>query len=326
MSRPSAFITGIAGFAGSYLAEELLEAGFDVSGGLYENEPTDNIEAIKKQLQLVSLNVLRPDNCVEAIGRFSPDYLFHLAGFAGKAQSADEERLTFRVNIEGTLNVLEAARHYGRLKKVVYISSSDVYGVSRPKGEAFTEEDPLAPVSPYGISKAAAEQTCLYYYQQHNLPVVVIRAFNHAGPRQGKGFVVADWAMQVAAIEAGDQKPEITTGAVTAVKDFSDVRDIVRGYHQAAEKGIPGEVYQLCSGESVAVAEVFEGLAKLTSIEIERQEVASKLRKNDIPAMSGSNQKATDQLGYRVRYSLKQTLADTLEYWRTASASEVLKK
>jgi len=138
--------------------------------------------------------------------------------------------------------------------------------------------------------------------------------------------VVADWAKQVAAIEAGEQEPEITTGAVTAIKDFSDVRDIVRGYRQAAEKGLPGEVYLLCSGKSVAVREIFEHLAKLTSIDISRREKVSKVRNNDIPEMRGSHRKATEQLGYCVRYSLEETLADTLEYWRTTIDSGMLKK
>jgi len=326
MSKKTAFITGIAGFAGSHLAEELLEAGFDVSGGLFENESTENIEAIEQKLRLVPLNILEPGNCVEAITSTNPDYLFHLAGFAGKAQTPEEEQLTYRVNVEGTQNILEAAHKYGQLKKLIFVSSSDVYGISRPKGEAFTEEDSLAPVSPYGESKAMAEQKCLAYYRQHKLPVVIIRAFNHAGPRQGEGFVVADWAKQVAAIEAGEQEPEITTGAVTAIKDFSDVRDIVRGYRQAAEKGLPGEVYLLCSGKSVAVREIFEHLAKLTSIDISRREKVSKVRNNDIPEMRGSHRKATEQLGYCVRYSLEETLADTLEYWRTTIDSGMLKK
>jgi len=326
MSQPSAFITGIAGFAGSYLAEELLEAGYDVSGGLYENEPTDNIEGIKSRLRLAPLSVLKPESCIEGLSRFRPDYLFHLAGFAGKARTVEEERLTYRVNIEGTLNMLETARQYGRLKKAVFVSSSDVYGVSRPKGEVFTEEDVPAPVSPYGISKAATEQTCFYYHQRYDLPVVVIRAFNHAGPRQSEGFVVADWARQIAAIDAGQQEPEITTGNVAVVKDFSDVRDIVRGYRQAAEKGRPGELYQLCSGESISVLKIFEGLVALTSLQIGRREIASKKRSNDIPAMRGSHRKAADHFGYHVRYSLDKTLADTLDYWRLKVGSGVLKK
>ncbi len=326
MSQPSAFITGIAGFAGSFLAEELLEAGYDVSGGIYENEPTENIETFRESLRLVPLNILKPESCTEALGEIKPDYLFHLAGFAGKARSIEEERLTYRVNVEGTLNMLEACREFGGLRKFVYVGSCDVYGTSRPKGEVFTEEDSPAPVSPYGISKSAGEQTGLYYHQRHDQPVVVIRAFNHAGPRQDTGFVVADWARQVAAIEAGEQKPEITTGDVTPIKDFSDVRDIVRGYRQAAEKGAPGEIYQLCSGKSVAVIDIFRGLTELTSVEITRREKTSKLRKNDIPAMRGSLQKAADQLGYRVRYSLEETLTDALEYWRLKAGTGVVKK
>jgi GDP-4-dehydro-6-deoxy-D-mannose reductase len=326
MSRPTAFITGIAGFAGSHLAEELLEAGFDVSGGLFDDEPTDNIDAVKAQLQLVPLDILKPESCTETIDRIRPEYIFHLAGFAGKAKTAGGERLTYRVNIEGTLNVLEAARQHTRLRKLLFISSSDVYGVTPPRGEAYTEEDILDPVSPYGISKAAGERTCRYFYSKYGLPAVIIRAFNHAGPRQGPGFVVADWAKQVAAIEAGEQEPGIFTGNVNVVKDFSDVRDIVRGYRLAAEKGKPGEVYQLCSGQSVAILKIFDGLAKLASVKIGRREDPSKLRKNDIPAMRGNNKKAAEQLGYTAGYSLDRTLADTMEYWRTLVDSGVLRK
>lgn len=316
MKKPTAFITGIAGFAGSFLAEELLASGFKVAGGLAKNESTRNIRAIKDDLQLYPLDILDAAKCLKLIDQLKPDYVFHLAALASVGRSFEQERMTFRVNFEGTLNVLEAARSVRRLKALLYVSSADAYGSFRPKNKTLTEDQPFNPISPYGISKAAAEYACRYYCRQHRLPVVVARSFNHSGPRQTDSFVVPAFARQVAAIEIGKQKPTLKVGDLSARRDLSDVRDIVRGYRLAATKGSPGEGYQLCSGKAVTIRSVVERLAAMSSKKIKVQVDKSRLRTADIPVLRGSNRKAAQQLGYVVRYSLRETLADTLDYWR----------
>jgi GDP-4-dehydro-6-deoxy-D-mannose reductase len=316
VKKPRAFITGIAGFAGSFLAEELLASGFEVSGALYPGESSRNVHGIKKTLKLFTLDILNEKKCQELIDRLSPDYIFHLAAMASVGRSFRMEKETLRVNLEGTVNLLEAAGDLKRLKALLFVSSPEVYGKFRPVDKTLTETQPFEPVSPYGISKAAAESVCRYYWLHYGVPVVVVRAFNHSGPRQSDDFSVPAFARQVAMIEAGLQKPMLKVGDLSARRDLSDVRDIVRGYRLAAIKGTPGEVYQLCSGKTVSIQSMVEQLLAMSSKKIRLQVDKSRFRKADIPILRGSHHKAARQLSYKVRYKLKDTLADTLDYWR----------
>ncbi len=324
--KKTAFITGIAGFAGSYLAEELLEAGFTVSGSLLKDEPTTHIDHIINDLELVTMDILDADRCRKTLNKLKPARLFHLAAMASVGKSFEAERLTLDVNLGGTLNLLQAANDCKALKSFLFVGSADVYGIFKPTSKTLKEDQPLNPISPYGISKTAAEHACRYYHRAHHLPVVVVRAFNHTGPRQNNDFVVPSFARQIAAIEAGRQRPVLRHGDLSARRDLSDVRDIARGYRLAAVKGRPGEVYQLCSGKSVAVQKVLEILLSMSSLSIRETIDKSRLRKADIPLLRGSNRKATEHFGYEVRYSLKETLSDTLSYWRSRLGSPTTKK
>ncbi|UCC43028.1 MAG: GDP-mannose 4,6-dehydratase [Candidatus Zixiibacteriota bacterium] len=316
MRKPHAFITGIAGFAGSYLAEELLEAGYNVSGSILDNESTSNLASIEDRLSLETVDILDPGNCQAAVSKLKPDYIFHLAAIASVGRSFEQESLTFSVNFHGTLNMLEAARQLRRLEKFVYVSSADCYGIFSPKSKTLNEEQPLNPISPYGISKAASEQAARYYCRHHYLPAVVSRSFNHSGPRQSTSFVIPTFARQIAEIENGRQEPVILVGDLRARRDFSDARDIVRGYRLLAERGVAGEVYQLCSGKAVAIRTVLNRLLALSTRDIRIEVDRSKLRKSDLPVLRGSNRKAAQSVGFKLRYTLRQTLHDTLEYWR----------
>jgi GDP-4-dehydro-6-deoxy-D-mannose reductase len=316
MSKPIAFITGIAGFAGSYLAEELLACGYRVYGGIYPSESPENLESVINHVTLVKLDILDAGNCRAAIFALKPHFIFHLAALASVGQSFEKERLTLRVNFEGTLNVLQAAMAVSNLKQMIFVSSPDCYGIFRPKNKTLTENQPLNPISPYGISKASAEQASLFYFRQHNLPVTVARSFNHSGPRQNENFVIPAFSKQIAAIEADLQKPVLSVGDLSAKRDLSDVRDITRGYRLLAEKGKPGRVYHLCSGKAVSIQRVLDSLLRLSSKKIRVKVDKSRLRKSDIPILRGDNRRAVQELGYKPRYTLQATLKDTLDYWR----------
>jgi len=315
VTRPTALITGVTGFAGSYLAEELLRHGFGVAGTVYNHEPTANIEGIREKVRLFPLDILDKAWCRRLILRLKPDYIFHLAAIASVSESFQNETLTFEINFNGTVNLLTAARDLKRLKKFVFVGSSDSYG---PAGSrTLTEDHPFNPVSPYGISKAAAEYACRFYFRQYGLPVVIARAFNHSGPRQNDNYVIPSFARQIAAIEAGKQRPVIKVGDLTARRDLSDVRDVVSGYRLAALKGKPGEVYQLCSGRAVAISRVLDLLLAMTDRTIVVKTDKARMRKAEIPVLRGSHRKAAQKLGFQIRYKLKDTLKDTLDYWRT---------
>ncbi|MDD5425853.1 MAG: GDP-mannose 4,6-dehydratase [candidate division Zixibacteria bacterium] len=316
MKKPSALITGITGFAGSYLAEELLTHGYTVSGTVYNNEPTNNIKNIIKDLQLVALDILKPEKCRRVVNKIKPDYIFHLAAIASVSQSFKMERLTFNINFDGTLNMLEAARELPGLKKFIFIGSAECYGIFSPPEKTLTENQPFNPISPYGVSKAAAEQVTRYYARHHQLPVGIARPFNHSGPRQNEHFVIPAFARQVALIEVGRQGPVMKVGDLSPQRDLSDVRDIVCGYRLIGEKGRPGEVYHLSTGKAVSIKTVLDTLLKLAHKTIKVTTDKSRLRPNDIPVLRGNNKKAVQQLGFKIRYSLQDTLQDTLNYWR----------
>lgn len=314
--RPKALITGITGFAGSWLAEELQGLGYEVCGTVMPGESTDKIDHLKSDLRLSRLDITKPASVARLIAKLAPDYILHLAAFSSVGKSFQSERAVFDVNVGGTLNLLEAAHSDASLRAFLFVSSPDCYGLFKPPGKTLTEDQPLAPVSPYGISKAAADHMCRYYFRQYGLPVIVARAFNHTGPRQDPNFVAPSFARQIAQIEAGQRRPILRVGNLGARRDLTDVRDIVRGYRLLIERGQPGQVYQLCSGRAVAIEQVLKQLLRLSPIEIEIQTDSARMRPIDLPVLRGSNRKATSEVGFELRYKLKTTLFETLEYWR----------
>lgn len=316
MNHPSALITGVAGFAGSFLAENLLSHGFKVFGTRLPGESTANITHIKNELNLDRLDITKPEKCISLIKKIRPNHIFHLAAMASVGESFGKELLTYRVNFDGCVNLLRAAVELRSLKSFIMVSSGDTYGRFSPAGKTLTEDQPLRPLSPYGVAKAAAEQACHFYRHAYELPVLVIRSFNHSGPRQSDRFALPSFARQIAEIEAGKRKPPLKVGDLSAKRDVSDVRDIVEGYRLAALEGKAGEVYNLCSGQSRSIESILKLMLKMSERSIKIKVDRERLRKSDIPILRGSYRKAANHFGYAPRYTLKQTLADTLDYWR----------
>lgn len=326
MTSRTAFITGLPGFAGSFLAEELLAHGYKVVGTMREGESTRNLEPIENHVTLITADILDAEHNRKLVRQFKPDYIFHLAAMASVGRSFEMERMTFLVNFEGTLNILDAARSHTGLNKFVFVSSADCYGIFSPKSRTLREEQPLNPVSPYGIAKAAAEQAARYYFRAYDLPVVIARSFNHSGPRQSDSFAIPSFAHQIAAIEKGLKKPELLVGDLSARRDISDVRDIVRGYRLLAERAKPGTVFQLCSGKTVTMKRVLDLLLKASHSRIPVKIDKTRLRKADIPILKGDNRNAVRELGYAPEHSLQSTVSDTLNYWRDLLATHTPKE
>jgi len=316
MKQKHAFITGIAGFAGRHLAKELLDAGYSVSGSFYKDDSPEQIKKLKKTCKIYSLDILNKSNVSKLIQKLQPDYIFHLAAFSSVGQSFSHERLTYDINFNGTLNLLETSVELKQLKKFVFISSSECYGKFTPKTKTLTEDEPLNPISPYGISKVAAEHLCKLYFSRYKFPVVIARAFNHSGAGQSDNFVIPSFCKQIAMIESGKQKPIMKVGNLTAKRDLSDVRDIVHGYRLMAEKGNAGAVYQLCSGKSISIQSVLDKLLRLSNKKINVKIDKKFFRKNDIPLIRGDFSKAKKEIGYKPKYKIDNTLLNSLDYWR----------
>lgn len=313
-----ALITGVVGFAGSHLAAELLDAGYELYGTQLQGESRQRLKGITSSISISTVDLTDHAATKRLVRRVKPDAIFHLAAISAVGYSFKNPRRTFDVNVNGTLHLLEALREIGTAKSIVVVTSSDVYGVVRPSDLPIKESTPLVPITPYGVSKAAADMLGYQYFRSYGLPIMRARAFNHTGPKQDQGFVVADFCRQAALIESDRLRPVLTVGNLEAKRDISDVRDIVKGYRLIAENGKPGEVYNLCSGKSHRIKSILDNILKMIALDVRIELDPKLLRPSEIPNLVGDLTRARRAVGYKPKYELTGTLADTLSYWRRA--------
>jgi GDP-4-dehydro-6-deoxy-D-mannose reductase len=207
---------------------------------------------------------------------------------------------------------------YSPQARVLYVSSSDVYGVLTPVKEALTEEDATEPVNPYAYTKISGELLARFYSRIEGLDIICARPFPHTGPGQSADFVCPDWALQIAQIEKGEREPVMTVGNTQVQRDFLDVRDVVEAYIRLIEKGQKGEIYNICSGRALALKDVLDILLSFTSMAIEVRVDPQKLRKTDLPLLVGDNRKIQNATSWMPRIPMRQTLQDLLEYSRSS--------
>jgi GDP-4-dehydro-6-deoxy-D-mannose reductase len=242
----------------------------------------------------------------------------HLAGQANVALANRDPIGTFRVNAEGTYQMLNAVRELAPDTKAVVITSAEAYGAVPTAEMPVKESRPLAPSSPYGASKAAAALVAQQAALGWGLDVVRMRPFNHVGPGQRRGFVAPDFASQVAAIERAEVEPVLRVGNLSGRRDFTDVRDIVRGYRDAIERGTGGQAYNLCSGVSTRIEEIVGFFVDRAEVKIEIRRDEGRLRPVDVPEFLGSGDKALAELGWSPKISLESSLQEVLDEWRRA--------
>lgn len=298
-----ALVTGAGGFVGGHLVAHLTEAGDEVT----TTDPSHG-----------GADITDAEAVAAEVADARPDVVYHLAGWANVGTSWDHPRDVFRINAEGTLNVLTAARESG-VTRVVAVSSADVYGKGRPEDMPLTEESPLRPTSPYAASKVAADFLGLQAWLGHGLEVMRVRAFNHLGPGQSDGFMASALASRIARAErdGGDVLP---VGDLSARRDHTDVRDVVRAYRLLALDGQPGEAYNVCSGHDVAVQDVADLLLARAREGLRFEVDPALLRPVDVPVLRGSHDKLTAATGWEPELSLEATLADLLDDWRARLA------
>jgi GDP-4-dehydro-6-deoxy-D-mannose reductase len=307
------FITGATGFAGSHLIDLLLAGGHDIMALVHEATSHQGLP-LHDRLRPIAGDLLNPEEMADAVTMSAPDVIFHLAGQAYPARSWDEPAQTLAVNAGGTANLLRAAAEFGR-PRVVIVTSAEIYGPIAPEELPLTEMTVPRPRHPYGVSKLAAGELARAYWERYQLPVVEARPFNHIGPRQAKGFVVPDFASQLAAIRLGRQPPVIRVGNLDPERDFTDVRDVAAAYLRVAEAGRPGEAYLICSGRPVSIRYLLDMLIELNSIQVEVLTDETRLNPIDIPCLYGSHAKIEAHTGWRPQIPLRQSLADALTDW-----------
>jgi GDP-4-dehydro-6-deoxy-D-mannose reductase len=313
-----ALITGITGFAGSHLAEYLLAEQPQVEvGGTYRwRSRMDNIAHLGERIRLFEADLRDYVAVHRMLERARPDVIFHLAAQSFVPASWTAPHETLMTNIGGQTHLFEALRILG-LDPVIHIAcSSEQYGLVLPAEIPITETNPLRPLSPYAVSKVGQDLLAYQYFQSYGVKAVRTRGFNHTGPRRGEVFVSSNFAKQLADIEAGHQEPVIRVGNLDAVRDFTDVRDMVRAYWLAVERGRPGEAYNVASGRGITIREVLDRLLALSDARVQIEVDESRLRPSDVQVLIGDSSKFREDTGWEPRIPLEQTLRDLLDYWR----------
>jgi GDP-4-dehydro-6-deoxy-D-mannose reductase len=301
-----AAVTGAGGFVGPHLVAHLRAIGDDVTE--------------MDLLGPVEIDVTDADSALSCIDAARPEVVYHLAALSHVGQSWSSPGRSFRVNAEGTLHVLRACLE-AKVPRVVVILSSEVYGNAPPGAGPLREDAPLRPVTPYGASKAAADLVALQMHLADRLDVVRVRPFGHTGPGQSDQFVVPALAMRIARAER-DGVDEIPVGSLDAVRDLSDVRDVVRAYRLLAVSGEAGDVYNVCSGVGVSIREIADTLLAHATRPIRLVTDPALVRPVDAPRMVGDNTRLRERTGWTPEFPLARTLADVLEAARVAAAAE----
>jgi GDP-4-dehydro-6-deoxy-D-mannose reductase len=293
-----ALITGATGFAGTHLVAACAEAGDDVIAA----PPSSALD-------------LRDAGAVRRLVRdVRPDVVYHLAARAHVGLSWEDPIGTLSDNVNMTAAVLEAVRLDAPEAVVVSVGSGEEYGP--PETVPTTEAHPLRPQNPYAVSKASSGLLARFYADAHGLRVIHARAFNHAGPGQEPIYAIANFARQFGeGLEAGAEPVLVVTGSPDTRRDFTDVRDVVRGYRTLAERGEPG-VYNLCSGVSRSAREVVAALAEVAGVAVDHQVDPAKVRAHEVFEVRGANDAVRAATGWRPAIPFEVTLRDTLAWWR----------
>lgn len=311
-------ITGITGFAGSHLAEYILANHTDaeVFGTVRWRSRMDNIAAIQDQVRLIEADLKDMASLRTVLAEVKPDRIFHLAAQSFVPTSWKCPAETFAINALGEINLFEALLSLDLKPRIQIAGSSEEYGQVFSDEIPMKESNPLRPLSPYAVSKVAQDLLAFQYYKSYGLKTVRTRGFNHTGPRRGDVFVTSSFARQIAEIEKKKRPPVIKVGNLEAKRDFTDVRDMVRAYWLALERGVEGEVYNIGRGQAFSMKEVLDRLMSLSRAKMEVQVDPARLRPSDVPVLLADSTKFVSLTGWRPMIPFKQTLLDLLNYWR----------
>ena len=301
-------VTGAAGFAGSHLLDRLTRSGQAIAAWSYPS--TSRLPPAPSSARWEEVDVLDAGAVEGSLRRLRPSVIFHCAGAPHVAEAWDDTAKPLRVNAFGTHVLLEAVERTELQAAVVLVGSALVYrAASRP----LNEDDPVGPSDPYGVSKLAQEMAGA----QARTRVLLVRPFNHAGPRQPASFVTSSFARQIAEIEAGRREPVLRVGNLDARRDITDVRDTVRAYEMLAARGRPGRPYNVCTGRAHVIGELLDMLLGMARLSVRVEQDPARLRPSDNPLVVGDPSRIQSEVGWQAEIPIERTLADLLEWWRT---------
>ena len=318
-------IIGAAGFVGAYLVKELnINHGHEVAVTKMAQETIDVDKLASEgvnadQLSVYDLNILDKAAIDELLKEVRPDYIFHLAAQSSVAVSWKNPALTIDVNVKGAANVLEAIKDLDYKPRTLLIGSGTEYGHIAPGESPIAEDNAVRPGDIYAATKICQNMLGSIYAEAYDLPIMMVRAFNHIGPNQAPIFVVADFCKQVAELEkkaAAEGDKVIRVGNLSARRDFTDVRDVVRAYAMLIEKGKPGETYNVGSGHAIAIEDILKMILDQAKTNIRVEVDPDKIRPVDIPIIEADTKKLCEATGWEPEIAIEQTIAETLDYWR----------
>lgn len=314
MPETRALITGGCGFAGLHLYDLLTSEDWVVT--LLDARKPDGVKIPNGRYREV--DVRSKDALKKALEEFRPHVVYHLAGISYVPAAEQDKARALEVNLVGGLNLFEALRQSAPEARVVVISSSEVFGRVRPEDTPLNEESKVRPATFYAFTKAALESAA-FHAASIGLKVVVLRPFNHIGPRQSEIFVSSAFARQVAEAESGKRPPMIQVGNLEAVRDFTDVDDMVHAYLLAGCRKLTHDLYNLCSGRGVKIRELLDILLDLSRIKIRVEVDPARMRPSDVPVLIGDNRRFSQETGWQPKFPLQDSLKRILEYWRGRS-------
>lgn len=301
-----ALITGITGFVGKYLEKHLILQGAEVFG-------TSRNSTMSNRYYTTDLS--DNEDISRIIKKVKPTHIFHLAGFSNVKESWKNIKETFESNTMKTINLLDAVAKTDSDIRVITIGSSEEYGMVHNPESKIAEETSINPSNPYGMSKAAISQLIKQYHQSCGLDVVHLRPFNHIGPGQRLGFVTSDFAYQIAMTNKRKTDKDIKVGNLEAVRDFTDVRDIVKAYYLIAQKGQAGEIYNVSSGKGTKIQAILDLIVSFSDAEVKIVRDKERLRPSDIPFYVGNNSKLKKITNWEPEITLHQSLKDIYDEW-----------
>ena len=314
-----ALITGVSGFVGGHLAEHLVAEGDLVVGLSASGRWPAELVHLGKMIRLEPFNLIEQGEAelAELVRRKQPEVIYHLAAQSNPQESLADPRGTWTINLGGSLNLLEAVKSSGQKPRVILVGSGVCYGNPAVEFIPVNEDCPLRPNNPYAASKAAVDLLGIQHHLAHGTDVVMVRPFNHAGPRQSPRYVLAGLATHVAEVESSHREC-LEIGNLDVVRDFIDVRDVVRAYRLLGQHGQPGEIYNLGSGQGTKIADALEYLRSQAKTTIPVRVDAERVRLVDQPLLIADASKLRTAVGWKPRYTIEQTLTDMLEFCRNA--------
>lgn len=312
MTNKKILIIGSAGFVGNHLIDYILANRNDWQITATKMPK----EVIDKPVDVRDLDITKPEEIDSLLDEVQPDYIFHLAAQSSVALSWRNPQLTININITGTVNLLDAVRKLEKQPRMLLIGSGEEYGHVKPDEVPIKEDNNTRPGNIYAVTKVTQNMIGRLYYEAYGMDIMSTRSFNHTGPNQAPQFVVPDFCKQVAEIEKGKKEPVIYTGNLSAKRDFTDVRDVVRAYCLLMEKGRAGETYNVGCGNAIEIRAILDMILSHSEKEIRVETDPAKLRPVDVPIIEADITKLKEDTGWTPEISLDQTITETLDAYR----------